>query len=452
MSQLNSLLSQVDRNFDELLNLHRELVRIPSVNTGFMPTGNETAAADYCRDWLGHRGISSEIIESDKDRGNLIAQMPGASGENKLLLMSHLDVVPVEDAAKWDYEPFGAEVDAGRVFGRGASDCKGLLACQMMAMSLLQRNGVQLSDNLVLASGADEESGGRYGFGWLAENHPEKIRAPLAVNEGGGTHLNVAGATTYLLGVGEKGRLEVKLDVKGTSAHASTPWLGDNANFKVAEILKRLEAYEAERDTSSSIFNYLSSMAIEDVATPENVDAIIEEVGSRNPQLGSILRALSRMTLTPTMIEGGIKSNSVPEMCRITCDVRTLPHQDDGYTRSELEGILEGIDGVAIDIDYMAVPNSSEFETDFARRIREATSLSLDRRDLNWIPSISTGFTDSRFLRPLGTVTYGFSGSHPEDDPMLDHVHGTNESIGVKSLVSGTKIMLALAYDMLAAK
>ena len=452
MSQLNSLLSQVDRNFDELLNLHRELVRIPSVNTGFMPTGNETAAADYCRDWLGHRGISSEIIESDKDRGNLIAQMPGASGENKLLLMSHLDVVPVEDAAKWDYEPFGAEVDAGRVFGRGASDCKGLLACQMMAMSLLQRNGVQLSDNLILASGADEESGGRYGFGWLAENHPEKIRAPLAVNEGGGTHLNVAGATTYLLGVGEKGRLEVKLDVKGTSAHASTPWLGDNANFKVAEILKRLEAYEAERDTSSSIFNYLSSMAIEDVATPENVDAIIEEVGSRNRQLGSILRALSRMTLTPTMIEGGIKSNSVPEMCRITCDVRTLPHQDDGYTRSELEGILEGIDGVAIDIDYMAVPNSSDFETDFARRIREATSLSLDRRDLNWIPSISTGFTDSRFLRPLGTVTYGFSGSHPEDDPMLDHVHGTNESIGVKSLVSGTKIMLALAYDMLAAK
>ena len=322
----------------------------------------------------------------------------------------------------------------------------------MMAMSLLQRNGVQLSDNLILASGADEESGGRYGFGWLAENHPEKIRAPLAVNEGGGTHLNVAGTTTYLLGVGEKGRLEVKLDVRGTSAHASTPWLGDNANFKVAEILKRLEAYEAERDTSSSIFNYLSSMAIEDVPTPENVDAVIEEVGSRNRQLGSILRALSRMTLTPTMIEGGIKSNSVPEMCRITCDVRTLPHQDDAYTRSELEGILEGINGVDVDIDYMAVPNNSDYETDFARRIREATSLSLDRQDLNWIPSISTGFTDSRFLRPLGTVTYGFSGSHPEDDPMLDHVHGTDESIGVKSLVSGTKIMLALAYDLLAVR
>ena len=452
MTQLNTLLAQVDENFDELLSLHRDLVRIPSVNTGSMPTGNETEAADFAKQWLGQRGIDSEILESDRDRGNLIAQMSGTSGQNKLLLMSHLDVVPVEDEAKWDYAPFGAEVDEGRVFGRGASDCKGLLASQMMAMSLLQRNGVQLSDNLVLASGADEESGGRYGFGWLAENYPERIRAPLAVNEGGGTHLNVAGTTTYLLGVGEKGRLEVKLDVRGSSAHASTPWLGDNANFKVAEILKRLEAYEAERDTSSSIFNYLSSMAIEDVPTPANVDAIIEEVGSKNPQLGSILRALSRMTLTPTMIEGGIKSNSVPEMCRITCDVRTLPHQDDGYTRQELEGILQGIDGVGVDIDYMAVPNSSDYETDFARRIREATSLSLGRYDLNWIPSISTGFTDSRFLRPLGTTTYGFSGSHPEDDPLLDHIHGTNESIGVKSLVSGAKIMLALAYDLLAVK
>ena len=80
MSQLNSLLTQVDQNFDELLNLHRDLVRIPSVNTGFMPTGNETAAADYASQWLGQRGISSEILESDKDRGNLIAQMPGRVG------------------------------------------------------------------------------------------------------------------------------------------------------------------------------------------------------------------------------------------------------------------------------------------------------------------------------------------------------------------------------------
>ena len=97
----------------------------------------------------------------------------------------------------------------------------------------------------------------------------------------------------------------------------------------------------------------------------------------------------------------------------------------------------------------MAVPNASPFETDFARRIRSATALVLGR-EIEWVPGISTGFTDSRFTRPLGTVTYGFSGSHPDDDPLLGNVHGTDESVGINSLISGTKIMLALAYDLLA--
>ena len=62
------------------------------------------------------------------------------------------------------------------------------------------------------------------------------------------------------------------------------------------------------------------------------------------------------------------------------------------------------------------------------------------------------GFTDSRFTRPLGVVTYGFSGSHPDDNPMEENVHGTDESISIRTLVTSTKIMLALAYNMLAAK
>ena len=162
-----------------------------------------------------------------------------------------------------------------------------------------------------------------------------------------------------------------------------------------------------------------------------------------------MLRALSRMTLTPTMVSGGIKSNSVPESIKLTCDVRTLPHQDDGYVEQQLEQVLEGIPGLEYEIDYMAVPNSSPFETDLARSIRSATSRVLGRGDIQWVPAISNGFTDSRFTRQLGVTTYGFSGSHPDDDPLLNHVHGTDESVGIKSLVSGTKIMLALALDLL---
>ena len=80
----------------------------------------------------------------------------------------------------------------------------------------------------------------------------------------------------------------------------------------------------------------------------------------------------------------------------------------------------------------------------------DATKKSLDRDDINLIPSISNGFTDSRFTRPLGVTTYGFSGDHPNDDPMLSQIHGTNESIGINSLISSTKIMLYTAYNLLA--
>ena len=452
MPDLDDLLSQAEAAGDDILALEQALVRIETVNTGFMPTGNETRVCEFVGDWLGREGIRSEILGVTPERGNIIARLDGRSGKSGLMFMSHSDVVPVEDESKWRFPPFSATVADGRVYGRGSADCKGLLTCQLIAMRLLKRNGVELEDGLILACGADEEHGGRYGFGWLAQNHPEKLDAPFAVNEGGGTPIQAAGTLTYILGVGEKGRLQVELDVKGTSAHASVPWQGANALYSLSQALQRIEEYQAERDTSTSLFEHLSTFAIEDKPSPENIDQIIADTENHNPRFASMMRALSRMTLTPTMIRGGVKSNSVPESINLTCDVRTLPHQGEDYVREQLSQILEGIPGVDFDIDYMAVPNSSPFDTDFSRRIQANTARVLGRDDIQWVPAISTGFTDSRFTRPLGVITYGFNGSHPDDDPMLNRAHGTDESVGIRSLMSGTKIMLALAYDMLAAR
>ena len=452
MPNLEELFAQVDAQRDEIIALEQALVRIPSVNTGFMPTGDETPVCEYIRDWLAEDGIRSEIIGRTPERGNIIARIEGKNPQAGLLFMSHTDVVPVEEEEKWRFPPFSAAIADGRIYGRGASDCKGLLTAQLYAMRLLVRNGIQLEDSLILCSGADEEHGGRYGFGWLAENHPEKIRAPFAVNEGGGTPIDSPSGLTYLLGTGEKGRLQVEIEVKGVSSHASVPWQGANALYTLQRVLQRIEAYEPERDASTSLFDHLSVFAIEHKPSAENVDEIIAEVEPENPRFASMMRALSRMTLTPTMISGGIKSNSVPESIKLTCDVRTLPHQSDDYLREQLDAILEGIPNTTYEIDYMAVPNSSAFETKLGRSIRSATSAALGIDDIQWVPAISTGFTDSRFTRPLGTITYGFNGSHPDDDPMLSRAHGTDESIGISSLISGSKIMLALAIDVLGGK
>ena len=452
MPTLDELFAQVDEQRAEIIALEQALVRIPSVNSGFMPTGDETPVCEYIRDWLAQDGIQSEILGRTPERGNIIARIEGSNPEAGLMFMSHTDVVPVEEEEKWRFPPFSATIADGRIYGRGASDCKGLLTAQLYAMRLLVRNGIQLEDSLILCSGADEEHGGRYGFGWLAENHPEKIRAPFAVNEGGGTPIDSPSGLTYLLGTGEKGRLQVEIEVKGVSSHASVPWQGANALYTLQRVLQRIEDYEPERDTSTSLFDHLSIFAIEHKPSAENIDEIIAEVEPENPRFASMMRALSRMTLTPTMISGGIKSNSVPESIRLTCDVRTLPHQSDDYLREQLDAILEGIPNTTYEIDYMAVPNSSAFETELGRSIQRSTAAALGIDDIQWVPAISTGFTDSRFLRPLGTITYGFNGSHPDDDPMLSRAHGTDESIGISSLMSGTKIMLALAIDILNGK
>mgnify|MGYP000997361737 CR=1 FL=1 len=452
MLDLESIFAEIDAMENEIIALEQDLIRIPSVNTGIMPTGNETPVAQHVRDFLASDGITAEIIGRIPERGNIIARIEGQQSDARLMFMSHTDVVPVEDETKWTFPPFEPTVRNDRIYGRGASDCKALLTCQMMAMRLLKRNRIQLLNSLILCSGADEEHGGRYGFGWLADNHFEKIKASYAVNEGGGTFFNIAGATTYLVGVGEKGRLEVKITVTGISAHASTPWLGLNASYRLAEVLKRIESYDPTRDTSASLFEHLPTLAIEDVPTPENIDKIIADVEPSNQQVGTFLRALSRMTLTPTIISGGIKSNSVPETIELVCDVRTLPHQDDDYLRQQLEDLFEGVEGLDIEIDYMSISNNSPYDNEFADALKEATRVSLGRDDLNFIPALTTGFTDSRLLRPKGMLVYGYNGFHPEDNLNLTKYHGTDESIDIKSLFSGTKIMLALAYDLLAQK
>lgn len=449
MVALQDLLDEVDASAAEIVELERSLVRIPSVNSGTMPTGNETAVAEFVQEWLNAESITeTEILARDPERGNIIAVYPGMEPGTKLMLMSHTDVVPVEDESKWTYEPFAAEVSAGRVYGRGASDCKALLTAQMMALAILKRNGVKLRHGVRLVSGADEEHGGRWGFGWLAEHHPDTLEAEFAVNEGGGTPVPQGGGLAYLLGTGEKGRLEVTITIRGTSAHASVPWQGVNASERLWRVLQRIESYEPEIDTSLPIFEHLGKFGIEDIVSPSNVDAVIADIESTTPRLASLLRALSRMVWTPTMISGGIKSNSVPESIKLVCDVRTLPFQDAEYVREQIELTIGDVEGVEIDIDYMSVPNSSPFDTELANAIKRAQALAVDRDDIQWVPAISNGFTDSRFTRNLGVITYGFAGAHPDDDPMLSRAHGTDESVGIESLISGTKCMIALTWDI----
>ena len=212
MTTPDRLFSLVDDNADEVVALLTDLIRFETVNTGVMPTGNELPLCQYLQRRLAAEGIESQILLSAENRGNLIARLAGSQATaRRLLYMGHTDVVPVEDPAEWRYPPFSGTVADGRVWGRGAADMKDMVAAEVMALILLRRAGVALKGDLILAAGADEETGGEYGFGWLAKNAPEAILADYAINESGGGPIPTPNGLVYTINTGEKGRLEVHI-------------------------------------------------------------------------------------------------------------------------------------------------------------------------------------------------------------------------------------------------
>jgi len=435
----------VEAHQDEIVSLARDMVRTDTTNTGVMPTGNETEAATLLQKTLRAAGIDAEIHGRVPERGNLFAALPGRSGKTSVVLLSHSDVVPAGDSSQWRHPPFAGVIADGFLHGRGAADMKGTVAAQAMTLVLLRRLGVPLAHTVGLVCVADEEAGGAYGAGWVARAHPDRFRTEICLNEGGGSFTRVNGREWCLLGVGEKGRYEVSATFHGRGAHAARPWQGDNAVYKAAAALGRTREYEPERDTSGPIFEPLSRVV--GPVTPANIDDVIAQLSGDYPGLADHLRQVSRMLVTPTLIGGGVKSNSVPDFCRLTCDVRALPHQGPSYVEEHVRGLLAGAD---VRIDVTAVANASPAPAELTGMLGEVMRSVLER-PIEVVPTISGGFTDSRFVRELGIRAYGFSPGHPDSDPARHHTHGPNESIAIRDLMVQTAAYMGITHRLAAA-
>jgi acetylornithine deacetylase/succinyl-diaminopimelate desuccinylase-like protein len=478
MATLEQLLAMVDEARDEVIELTQALVRVPSVNTGrnaeppwpptgkpaagepypepIVPydasgterTGNELPAAELLRDWLARDDIDSTVFIPGENRGNIVATLGEQGARPRLLMMSHIDVVPVEDSSQWTHDPFGGEIAEGRLWGRGSSDMKSTVAAEAMTLAILKRAGVKLKGELAFAACADEESGGAWGFGWMVQHYPELMAADYAVNEGGGGPIKLNGRLIYPINTGEKGRMEIRIHITGRGYHASQPWRADNAIYKAEEVIRRIRTYEPEVSVDIDAFKHLDTLAgITEEVTDENIDRIIAQIGETNENLASYLRAASRMTLVASMINAGVKSNSVAESCLITCDVRSLPHQGPDYVRNQIETLLSGIDGVKVQVIQTSVSNASTYDHEFADHVMSATRSAVGRDDVEFVPGITVGFTDSRFVRPLGNIAYGFMPGHPESDPSKSGAHNINESIDLNTIVSITRFLVALAWE-----
>lgn len=447
LNDLEKLLASVDDAREELVEFHQALVRFPTINTGQMPTGNETECCEYIRQRLETEGIDSQILESAPGRGNLVARMKGEGTGPSLLFMSHLDVVPIEDESKWSHPPFSGEIIDGAVWGRGSDDCKSVTAAAYGATVLLKRSGLLRKGDVVLTATADEEAGGNYGYKWLAKNAPDEIRADYSLNEGGGMPLRAREGYACNLAVGEKGRVEVTITIEGRSGHAARPWEADNALGKAARVIAAVSDYQPEIDVSHPIFDWLDTM-VEGIDRPtvDTLEDVLQKMASVDRSTASLLRALSRMTLTPTVLQAGQKSNSIPASAVLTCDSRTLPGQDADYVKRQVEQTLKGIDGITVETETWAQSTQSPFDTPFTQMLEKTLAVAIGRSDVTLIPSLTMGFTDSQWVRPLGVQAYGFAPINEGGSAARPGIHGINENFEIEALIARTRAFLAAAY------
>jgi len=211
-------------------------------------------------------------------------------------------------------------------------------------------------------------------------------------------------------------------------------------------VLARLRAYEPRLDVSHPLFaSLMERYGLSAPVTPETLPDVITRIEGEYPSVADGLRAASRLTLVPTMLSAGVKSNSIPAACTVICDSRTLPHQDSVYVQAAVERLLADLPWARVEIDTTAVSNASDYDHPFRAYALDALRLALRIPDVELVPAICGGFTDSRFLRPQGVQVYDFMPLHPEAESRDTGVHGTNERIEVAGLVARTRFLMAAA-------
>jgi acetylornithine deacetylase/succinyl-diaminopimelate desuccinylase-like protein len=437
----------------------RGLIRIPSVNppdggpdvaAGRDPSGGEAAAALYCAEVLAGDGIESEVIELTPGRGSCFARLraDGPTTEPPLILLSHIDVVPV-DAESWSRDPFGGELIDGVVWGRGAVDMKNMVAMELGVMLALKRSGAELRRDIIFAAVADEEAGGEHGARGLVERRPELFGdangrpAAAAINEVGGYSMTIGGRRFYAIQVAEKGIVWTRLRTTGTPGHGSMPH-PDNAAIKLAAAVTALAADQAARRARvlPVVAGFLGAMGLAAVAEmaeadPVGASALMAERVT-DPVMRRSLDAMLRDTVTPNVLRAGKKVNVVPGAGEAEVDVRTLPGTDQAALLAHLQEVVGDLATVEAVVTLPAVewPHDAEIVGYMHDAIRaadpEATS----------VPMMITPGTDAKALSQLAIPCYGFAPLRLESDvPFLSLFHGHDERVPVSALEFGLPVL-----------
>jgi acetylornithine deacetylase/succinyl-diaminopimelate desuccinylase-like protein len=428
-------------------------VRINTVN----PPGDELAGARYLAAILEKEGIPPQVVETAPGRGAVIARLqagPLPDPSRALLLLGHMDVVGV-DASKWIQDPFSGTIKDGAIWGRGTVDDKGPLIANLATFIALKRAGIRLQRDVIFLADGDEEQGGDAGIRTLAANLWDKIAAAFCINEGGRTI--VKDGKVWYVGVqaSEKVLVNYRVTATGTSGHASIP-LKDNAVVHLAAAVEKLGNWEPPVKPLSITRRYFEGLAevetdpelgkwMRALDTPDRQEHAARILSNANPVWNSMLRN----TVSPTMLQAGVRANVIPSEARAILNVRLLPGELPGEFLEAMNKVVADPQ-VRIDMDTGSTRPSppSDVDTDFYRTIQRASRAVFPGAPV--LPLMSTWATDSAELRVRGVTCYGLV-PFPLTEEEIGRMHADNERLPLASIRPGIEFVYRAVEDFVRA-
>jgi acetylornithine deacetylase/succinyl-diaminopimelate desuccinylase-like protein len=378
-------------------------------------------------------------------KGNLVARLRGSGKRRPILLVAHLDVVEAlrED---WSMDPFKLTEQDGYFYGRGSGDDKAMAAIFIANLIRYREEGFRPDRDIIVALETDEETTAEYGMQWLLKNHRDLIDAELALNEGGGGAYRNDRYLYNAVQASEKIYYSYSLEVRNKGGHSSLP-VKDNAITHLAGGLARLGEFDFPvhvDEVNRLYFERLARMTEEPLASDMRAvaggnrdPAMIARVAAENPYYNARLRT----TCVATMLEGGHADNALPQMARARVNCRILPGETEEGVRATLRTVLADEQITIGEAGYQFEPSPASPLTPEVMGAVEKVTAEL-WPGLPVLPIMSTGASDSLYLRNAGIAAYGTSGIFSDIDD--NRTHGRDERVKVKSLYEGQEYLYRL--------
>ena len=436
----------------EVVVLLQQLIRNACVNDGTRESGHEYRSVETLVDYFG---VAGEVFEPAPGRQSLVYRVEGSDPEAPSLgLAPHLDVVPV-DPSGWTQDPFGAEIVDGFVYGRGAVDMLNVTAAMSVAARPYINGELQPRGDLLFVALADEEAGGALGAQPYTEQRWDQAQVDFMLTEVAYPPVSYASEQAIPVATGEKGAFWSLLRATGTPGHGSAPYGSDNALRKMVEAVHGIFAESMPVVITHEWEEFVASLDLPDdvkeaLVDPDRVDEAIDTFAVEDPLFARYAHAVTHLTISPNMLNAGMKSNVIASQASANVDIRALP----GIDRSFVDSFLfKAMGSARDDVDIEPIQDFESTLSPIGNPLWEAIGDSVEEIEghRRLLPTIMNVATDARFWRKKGTIAYGVGlyDDRMDFSEMLALFHGHDERVSVDSVGRTTNLYVEILRHLL---